>query len=107
MDGALERYDRDVKVEFRLLVRTVDDGLDPTEAHVLLDNLNFRHICLVDSETQRVRISISGDHNYLPEIRSRGSHGPISEDCRDRNASVDWCFGGARWGPRDFSDRCY
>ena len=40
----LERYDRDVKAEFRLLVLTVADGLDPAKAHVLLENPNFRHI---------------------------------------------------------------
>jgi len=65
---ALEHYDRDVKAEFRLLVRTVADGLDPTEGHVLLDNLNFRHICLADPETRRVRFSINGDHITCPKF---------------------------------------
>lgn len=40
----LERYDRDVKAEFRLLALTVADGLDPAEVHVPLENLDFRHI---------------------------------------------------------------
>ena len=64
----LERYDRDVKAEFRLLVLTVADGLDPAEAHVLLDNLNFRHIFLADPETRRVRFSINGEDVTCPEF---------------------------------------
>jgi len=65
---ALERYDRDVKAGFRLLIRTVADGSDPTEARVLLENLDIRHICLADPETRRVRFSINGDQIACPEF---------------------------------------
>jgi hypothetical protein len=70
---AFESYDRDVTVEFDLLVRTVADGSGPTQAHVLFNNLNSRHICVVDPETRRVQFSISGDHVTCPEFISVGS----------------------------------
>ena len=78
------------------------DGSGPTEAHVLLDNLNFRHICLADPETRRVRFSINGDDVTCPEFV------PVDRMARFRKIAAIGtpnllrCSDGTRWGPCDF-----
>lgn len=92
---ALERYDRDLKAGFRLLIRTVADGSDSTEAHVLLENLDIRHICLADPETRRVRFSIGGDQTVCPEFV------PVERMSLFREIAVDGkpVFSGVMTGP--------
>ena len=68
LSRALERYDRDLKATFQLLIRNVVENSNANETEVLLDNLEFRHVCIAERDTRRVRYSITGNNPKCPAL---------------------------------------
>jgi len=63
---ALERYHHDATAIFAMLALNLAQGREPAGASALLASLHFRHLCLVDKETGRIRSLLVSDPAWAP-----------------------------------------
>ena len=63
---ALERYHRDATATFAMLAMNLERGQEPAGSAALLRNLHFRHLCIVDKVSGRIRSFLARDPTDAP-----------------------------------------
>lgn len=68
LDAALERYDRDIRVSFRVLAGSAVESTSLRGDEALLENLGFRHVCIARHEDGRVVGRLWSGANRCPDV---------------------------------------